>query len=67
MTWAAFKRQYDAGRRKKADGYSPSDFDGMSEDERARARSMMLERGLRGDTLDLSGLRYIRGSFRAER
>jgi len=59
MTWADFKRQYDAEGREKADGYSPGDFDGMSEDERAQARSMMLERALRGDTIDLSGLRYV--------
>ena len=59
MIWADFKRQYDAEGREKVDGYSPSDFDGMSEDERAQARSMMLERALRGDTIDLSGLRYV--------
>ncbi len=59
MTWADFRRQYDFEGREKADGYSPTDFDNMSGDERARARSMMLERALRGDTIDLSGLRYV--------
>lgn len=59
MTWADFKRQYDAEGREKADGYSPSDFDDMSGNESTRAHSMMLERALRGDTIDLSGLRYV--------
>jgi hypothetical protein len=59
MTWADFKRQYDAEGREKADGYSPGDFDDMSGNESTRARSMMLERALRGDTVDLSGLRYV--------
>ncbi|OWK29803.1 hypothetical protein [Sphingomonas mucosissima] len=59
MTWGEFQRQYDAEGREKADGYSPGDFDGMSDEERARARSMMLNRALNGDSIDLSGLRYI--------
>ena len=52
-------RQYEAEGREKADGYSPADFDGLSEPERDRARAMMLDRALQGDSIDLSGLRYI--------
>jgi hypothetical protein len=59
MTWGDFQRQYQAQGREKGDGYSPSDFDAMTDDERARARTMMLDRALQGDTIDLSGLRYI--------
>lgn len=59
MSWAEFQRQYDAVGRDKADGYAPGYFDGMSDQDLARARAMMLERALAGDTIDLSGLRYI--------
>jgi hypothetical protein len=59
MTWGDFRRRYEAQGREKGDGYSPSDFDGMTEDERGRARTMMLERALQGDASDLGGLRHI--------
>ena len=60
MAWGDFLRQFEAQGREKGDGYSPRDFDGMSQDERVRARAMMLERALTGDDIDLlSGLRYI--------
>ncbi|WP_076071808.1 hypothetical protein [Sphingomonas montana] len=59
MTWTDFKHQYDAQGREKADGYSASHFDGMTEDERSLARTMMLDRALNGDTIDLNGLGYI--------
>lgn len=59
MTFAAFLTQYEATGREKADGYFPAHFSGMSDDERARARAMMLDRALDGDTIDMNGLRLI--------
>ncbi len=59
MTWIDFRRQYEAQGREKADGYARADFEGMSDDERAHARGMMLDRALEGDTTDLDGLRHV--------
>lgn len=59
MAWGDFLRQHEAQGRDKGDGYAPTDFAGMSPEERARAQSMMLARALDGDDIDLSGLRYI--------
>ena len=59
VTWTDFRRQYDAQGREKADGYSRKDFEGMTLDERTLARTMMLERALDGDTIDLGGLRHV--------
>ncbi|WP_314375891.1 hypothetical protein [Sphingomonas paucimobilis] len=59
MTWPVFIAQFHAVGRDKAEGYFPFHFEGMSEDERARARVMMEARGVEGDTTDLDGLRLI--------
>ena len=60
MTFAAFQQQYDSLPTQKLDGYSPSQFEGMSEAERERARSMLIERAFReGDIFDLNGLRFV--------
>lgn len=59
MSLAAFLRQYHATGRDKADGYAAAMFADMTEDERAQARAMLLERGLAGDTVDLDGLRFV--------
>lgn len=59
MTFARFLQQFEAIGRIKGDGYDPAMFSGMTDAELARARSMMLERGLAGDTVDLSGLRHV--------
>lgn len=60
MTFAAFQHQYDSLPTQKLDGYSPSQFEGMSEAERERARSMLMERAFReGDIFDLNGLRFV--------
>lgn len=47
MAFSEFHHQYDAQGREKSDGYSPSDFNGMTEEQRERAREMMLNRALR--------------------
>jgi len=60
MTFAAFQQQYDSLPTQKLDGYSASQFEGMSEVERERARSMLVEGAFReGDIFDLNGLRFI--------
>jgi hypothetical protein len=59
VTYATFLRQYEASPPEKLDGYFPFHFDGMSEAERARARAMLLDRALDGDTIDLDGLRLV--------
>ena len=59
MSLASFLRQYHATGRDKVDGYAAAMFADMTEDERARARAMLLERGLAGDTVDLHGLRFV--------
>ncbi|WP_375244866.1 hypothetical protein [Sphingomonas parapaucimobilis] len=59
MTWPVFVTQFQATGRDKAEGYFPFHFEGMSEDERTRARSMMEARGVEGDMTDLDGLRLI--------
>ncbi len=59
MTWPAFIAQFHAKGRDKAEGYFPFHFEGMSDDELARARVMMEARGVEGDTTDLDGLRLI--------
>ncbi len=60
MTFAAFQQQYDSLPTQKLDGYSASQFEGMSETEREKARSMLVERAFReGDIFDLNGLRFV--------
>ena len=59
MSVAAFLRQYRAVGREKGDGYDHAMFADMSERQRARARAMLLRRGTGGDTIDLSGLRFV--------
>lgn len=59
MTWPVFIAQFQAKGRDKAEGYFPFHFEGMSDEERARARAMMEARGVEGDTTDLDGLRLI--------
>lgn len=59
MTWDRFIAQYEAQGREKGDGYLPSYFAGMTAEELATARAMMLRRALGGDSVDLDGLRYI--------
>lgn len=59
MSFKTFLRMYEAAQTTKRDGYSPSDFADMSDEERIRARAMLLERGLTGDTIDIDGLRYV--------
>lgn len=59
MSFKDFIRQYEAKPPERLDGYSASDFADMSEEERVHARTMMLERALAGDTVDLAGLRYV--------
>ncbi len=59
MSFKDFIRRYEAKLPAKLDGYSTSDFADLSEEERAQARTMMLERALAGDTIDLAGLRYV--------
>ncbi|QYE34408.1 hypothetical protein KZX46_16745 [Polymorphobacter sp. PAMC 29334] len=59
MTFSDFQRQYDAVAQEKGEGYFPFHFAGMSGDELAHARSMLLERALAGDTVDLDGLRLV--------
>ena len=49
------------------EGHFPADFEGMSNHERARARDMLLERALAGDTVDLDGLRLIGNAQTAAR
>ncbi|WNJ92892.1 hypothetical protein [Bosea sp. 685] len=57
MSFANFLRAYEATPPERLDGYVPSDFEGLSAEELGRARAMLLERALRGDTIDLDGLR----------
>lgn len=60
MTFAAFLQQYESVPMQKLDGYAASRFDGMSDEERATARTMLIERTLReGDIFDLGGLRFV--------
>ena len=59
MTFATFLRQYEATPPEKLDGYFPFHFEGLSADELDRARGLLLDRALRGDTIDLDGLRLI--------
>jgi hypothetical protein len=59
MTFAIFVRQYAATPPAKLDGYVALDFEGMSADELVRARAMLLDRALGGDTIDLDGLRLV--------
>jgi hypothetical protein len=59
VTFATFLRQYEAIPPEKLDGYFPFHFEGLSADELDRARAMLLERALRGDTIDLDGLRLV--------
>ena len=59
MSFETFLRRFNATGRELSDGYSPCDFENMSEDERARARTMLLERGLSGNEIDISGLRHV--------
>jgi len=59
MTFARFMQQYRAVGREKGDGYDPSMFEGLTAGEREQARGLLLERGLRGDTVDLNGLRWL--------
>jgi hypothetical protein len=59
MSFKRFLCIYEAPSPTKRDGYSSSDFADMSDEERTRARAMLLERGLTGDTIDIDGLRYV--------
>jgi hypothetical protein len=59
VTFATFLRQYEAIPPEKLDGYFPFHFEGLSADELDRARAMLLERALRGDTIDQDGLRLV--------
>jgi hypothetical protein len=59
MSFKSFLCIYEAPPSTRRDGYSPSDFADMSDEERTRARAMLLERGLTGDTIDIDGLRYV--------
>jgi len=60
MTFSAFLQQYQSTPTQKLDGYAASQFDGMSDKERATARSMLIGRALReGDIFDLNGLRFV--------
>ena len=59
MTFARFLQQYEATGREKGDGYDPSMFGGMTAAELERARAMLLDRALAGDTVDLAGLRWV--------
>ncbi|MBN3537430.1 hypothetical protein JYA61_11755 [Sphingomonas pseudosanguinis] len=67
MTWPAFIAQFHAQGRDKAEGYFPFHFEGMSDDDLARARGMMEARGVEGDTTDLDGLRLIGDAATVER
>lgn len=60
MTWATVIAQYEATGPRKLDGYSPAQFEGMSADEQAKARVMLIDRALaEGDIFDLNGLRFV--------
>jgi hypothetical protein len=59
VTFPAFLQQYEATPPEKLDGYFPFHFEGMSASELDRARAMLLDRALRGDTIDLDGLRLV--------
>ncbi len=59
MTFAAFLAQYGATGRVKGDGYDRSMVADLTDAERERARAMLLERGLAGDTTDVAGLRLV--------
>jgi hypothetical protein len=67
MTWTAFIAQFHATGRQKGEGYSAAHFEGMSEQEKSRARQMMEERAARGDTTDIDGLRLIGDAGTVER
>jgi hypothetical protein len=60
MTFSTLLHQYESVPTQKLDGYSPSQLEGMSEAEREKARSMLVERAFReGDIFDLNGLRFV--------
>ncbi len=59
MTFAAFLARYGATGRVKGDGYDRSMVADLTDAERERARAMLLERGLAGDTTDVAGLRLV--------
>lgn len=59
MSFKSFLCTYEAPSPRKRDGYSPTDFADMSDEERMRARAMLLERGLTGDAIDIDGLRHV--------
>jgi hypothetical protein len=67
VTWTAFIAQFHATGRQKGEGYSAAHFEGMSEQEKSRARQMMEERAARGDTIDIDGLRLIGDAGTVER
>jgi hypothetical protein len=59
MSFETFLHRFNAAGRAFGDGYGSSDFEGMSGEERARARSMLLERGLSGNRIDIHGLHHV--------
>ncbi len=67
MTWTAFIAQFEATGRQKGEGYFAAHFEGMSEQEKSRARRMMEDRASLGDTTDIDGLRLIGDAETVER
>lgn len=56
---AALLRQYHTTGPEKGDGYDPSTFEGVDPRELTEARSLLVRRGLGGDTIDPAGLAHV--------
>lgn len=54
--WDHFLTAYEATGRDRVDGYAPGHFDGLDDDERARAHAMILARAEAGEAPELRAL-----------
>jgi hypothetical protein len=55
-TWDQFVAQYEAEGRERLDGYGASHFDGLTDEELARARALVIARAEDGQTPEVRAL-----------
>ncbi|MDR2872976.1 MAG: hypothetical protein LBV45_10800 [Xanthomonadaceae bacterium] len=60
MTWLNFSQQYETSGRKKLDGYSAADFEGMDAEELKKAEAMLIKDAKELDTSAFQGLAILK-------